>query len=292
MGDDCTIQQCHFGGDYTHAAVQFRGRLPTMIDCKGWNSNSAGRGAVQGAITAMSRALTHPKPLLNVPLGVGSRASLIPDLQLEGLNGFNARDPKVFAKNLGGMASVTQGVTSHPIAFQGQIAGATNGLNTVSATGSGNSLPAGTYVYALTVLDKYGETGIGDSVGDWSMRQVTVAAGQRVDVTWYGSASTSRPIRIYRRPSGSASSYDGYWQITSGSSFSDTGAVAFTGRDSPQRNWAIPSRHEANANYAIVATPSWATTVHVTNKATSGFTLNFGTAAPAGATVQWLLFRP
>lgn len=42
-----------------------------------------------------------------------------------------------------------------------------------------------------------------------------------------------------------------------------------------------------DANYLITATPNWDTTVYKSGVLTTGFTLNFGTAAPASATVDW-----
>lgn len=48
---------------------------------------------------------------------------------------------------------------------------------------------------------------------------------------------------------------------------------------------------EADAGYAVVATPNWDTTCFVTDKTTTGFTINFGTAAPASAVVDWSVIR-
>ena len=42
---------------------------------------------------------------------------------------------------------------------------------------------------------------------------------------------------------------------------------------------------QPDTNYHVVATPSWNTTVYVTNKSTGGFTVNYGTAAPSGGGV-------
>lgn len=50
-------------------------------------------------------------------------------------------------------------------------------------------------------------------------------------------------------------------------------------------------REMPDTNYGAVATPNWSTTVYVTNRTTTGFTLNFGTAAPANATVDYVTFR-
>lgn len=46
-----------------------------------------------------------------------------------------------------------------------------------------------------------------------------------------------------------------------------------------------------SANYAVLCTPNYSTTCYVTNKTTNGFTLNFGTAAPANASVSWMAIR-
>ena len=49
--------------------------------------------------------------------------------------------------------------------------------------------------------------------------------------------------------------------------------------------------NESDTNYLIVATPNWSTTCYVTLFAVTGFTINFGTAAPAGAGVGWIIIR-
>lgn len=48
---------------------------------------------------------------------------------------------------------------------------------------------------------------------------------------------------------------------------------------------------EPDANYGVVITPSWGTTAWVTAKTTAGFTANFGTAAPGGATFDYMIVR-
>lgn len=50
-------------------------------------------------------------------------------------------------------------------------------------------------------------------------------------------------------------------------------------------------RTEVDTTYGVLATPSWGSTVWVTNKSTTGCTINFGTAAPAGGTVDLVTFR-
>ena len=46
-----------------------------------------------------------------------------------------------------------------------------------------------------------------------------------------------------------------------------------------------------DANYSVFCTPNWSTTCYVSNKTTSGFTLNYGTAAPAAQLVDWFVAR-
>ena len=46
-----------------------------------------------------------------------------------------------------------------------------------------------------------------------------------------------------------------------------------------------------NTNYAVYVTPQWNTSVWITGKTTTGFTINFGTAAPTGGSyVDWVIF--
>ena len=47
----------------------------------------------------------------------------------------------------------------------------------------------------------------------------------------------------------------------------------------------------SDANYAVFCTPDWNTTCYVTNKTVNGFTLNYGTPAPAGQLVDWFVAR-
>jgi hypothetical protein len=49
--------------------------------------------------------------------------------------------------------------------------------------------------------------------------------------------------------------------------------------------------YEWDTSYSIQITPSWVTTVAVVAKRQSGFDVEFGTPAPAGATFDWVLIR-
>lgn len=48
---------------------------------------------------------------------------------------------------------------------------------------------------------------------------------------------------------------------------------------------------EVDTSYGVIATPNWSTTCYITAKAVTGFTINFGTGAPANATVDYIVFR-
>ena len=50
-------------------------------------------------------------------------------------------------------------------------------------------------------------------------------------------------------------------------------------------------RPEVDASYAVSVTPSWLTQVAVSAKTTQGFTVQFGSAAPAAAKADWILVR-
>lgn len=48
---------------------------------------------------------------------------------------------------------------------------------------------------------------------------------------------------------------------------------------------------EVDALYGVLVTPNWKTTFGVTAKTTTAFTVDFGTAAPASASIDWITFR-
>jgi hypothetical protein len=48
---------------------------------------------------------------------------------------------------------------------------------------------------------------------------------------------------------------------------------------------------EPDTNYAVVVETNWGTTHFITAKLKTGFTVNFGTAAPASATMSWMVIR-
>jgi hypothetical protein len=299
---DVIVEGLDFGGEFSKGAVVTPGS-GSFRNIRGAEANSSNARAHLGSRHPYSRAITGGHIQLNGPgnwpanyaLTDAARQtiSFLPDLHLRGLNGLNLRDTNALANNLGGVAAVTVASTSVAIAFEGAVISnlyAFDGSPTLVADG-GSKLPAGTYYYATTVATKIGETGLAP-IGTHSYRgPVATSLGQKVRMTFHGSISAAMPRRIYRGRA--PNSFDGFWEITSGTSFEDSGQ-AFHGVDIPTVAWDIPSRHEVDTNYQVVVTPSWNTTAWVVEaeKQTSGFAIRFGTAAPANAVVRWILFRP
>lgn len=48
---------------------------------------------------------------------------------------------------------------------------------------------------------------------------------------------------------------------------------------------------EPDVNYGVHVTPSWATTVRVTDKLKTGFTARFGSASGGSDTIDYIVFR-
>ena len=69
-------------------------------------------------------------------------------------------------------------------------------------------------------------------------------------------------------------------------------AEAITGGAASKALTFANSATEKDTSYGVVANPNWNTSVYVTSKTVTGFTLNFGTVAPGGGgTVDWIVFR-
>lgn len=216
------------------------------------------------------------------------------NLHLRSISALNVRDGFPRSKNLGDVVSPSTGATTASVTFPGLIQGSTYAFNTLTTPADGTStLTTGTYYYGTTVLTKHGETGVNyNNSTQHNHRAVAVTSGQAVAMTFYGGTVSSMKRRIYRSKVNDPGYFEGYWeQSNTGSSFTDTGQ-SFTARAMPPPESNIPSCEESDTSYQIVATPSWNTTVWITNKTTTGFTLNFGTAAPASQTCAWLLYRP
>jgi len=50
-------------------------------------------------------------------------------------------------------------------------------------------------------------------------------------------------------------------------------------------------KSEPDTSYGVIVTPQWNTTVWITNKTTTGFTINFGTAPSTNSALDWFVYR-
>lgn len=53
----------------------------------------------------------------------------------------------------------------------------------------------------------------------------------------------------------------------------------------------VVNNSTSDGSYAVTVAPNWNTTYWITGKGYAGFTINFGTAAPSGATLDWTITR-
>lgn len=207
---------------------------------------------------------------------------------LQGISKVNRVKPAAAAQNLCDVnIPVANGGTSVDIAFA--VAPVEADILCGAVASSGGSLTAGTYVYWVSVVTPKGEF----SAQANRAQSVVVADNQKVTVTMTNSSppvGTER--RVWKGTSWSAPL--GYWDIGTAGSFEDTGQAYDNTLNiiKPLELYNPGSSQEPDANYGVIVTPSWETTTWITSKATSGFTINFGTAAPdANQTVDWILMR-
>lgn len=182
------------------------------------------------------------------------------------------------------------------------------GASIASATpGAGGSgvLPAGTYTYLGVYVTEAGESFPGTDQGVFGVRTAVVPANGSVTLAFVGASypgdARYRPAGLWRRRvyrarvplANDPLRFEGYYDMPLGSDAPcvDTGAT-LTGLGSPrlgehaELGWV-----EADAAYRVRVDPQWGTTTWVTGRTTTGFRINFGTAAPAGALLDWDLVR-
>ncbi len=290
IASTCRIENCSFNGHFLRGSCINLSYNPLWFNGAG----NASTGIVYGSSFGQLNSSHH---YLKTATQAGTLTTFS-DLMLRSLTGLNIRDTNasgqlVYAKNFGGTVTPTNGATSAAVTFSTEISGSLIAFSAIAGAADGNSLlTAGTYYYATTVVARHAECSVQyDFPNQHNYRTITIPSGQRVNMDFYGGADETMKRRIYRGRQ--AGWFEGYWDIAMGPSFYDDGRTAFTGKGMPPSYGNLPGLVEENADYQIIATPSWATTVFVSNKTTTGFTLNFGTAAPdANQTVSWLLFRP
>lgn len=229
------------------------------------------------------------------------RSSLSADSQmmLVGLTDLDIMNAPVFARNLGG-TEVGVTTTFVDVTFPGPaFTGTAAYLSVPALVADGSStIPPGDYAYCTTLVGKRGETGLSvqefvaptDSTG---IKRLTVTAGNRVYMTFYGFGGAAHYKRRIYRYSVAKGYFEGYWeQPATDTTFSDTG-VAFDGKGTPPPAGAsIPSCVEVDSNYAIPSVElSWDAYWWITNKTTKGFRINFSKAPPSATSVTWMMLR-
>jgi hypothetical protein len=275
-------------GNYTNAAWQMRGCSQiALIGCAAANgAGTVGAKAwdIKQNLTGLSFIQTNYDPrgrgaADSIPVATDRITAL-------GISQVNNIDGNILSRNIRGLnvavgaGNASVAVTFPVSLFPGQAVSAS-----LTPVVQGGGTLAGTYYYTPTLVTEYGES------GGVEVSTTITAPNNAATMTFFGGLSPRYMRRLYRgRASGD---YDGYYDlpINSDAAFTDTGA-AFTGLKNPPYNASSPSGVEDNANYTITVTPQWDTTVWVTNKATTGFTINFGTVAPGGGSfVDWQLIR-
>ncbi len=210
---------------------------------------------------------------------------LVDTISSRGFQAFDYLTDSLPARNVRGKdIVVTASASSVAILFPTAKSVGQAAIKTITAT-TGGSLADDTYFYVATLVTPMGE------VTSAEQSVVVSGANNQVDLAFFGVSGSHWRRRVYR---GTATGiYDGFYEMAleSSADFNDTGA-AFDGKKSaPVASVACPTGEEADANFAIVATPDWDTSVWVSSKATTGFTLNFGTTSGSDQTVDWFLVR-
>jgi hypothetical protein len=283
---DVLFQSINAGGEYDQAAIRVTG-----VHTRGRFSQVEASNTLPG-----KKAWDVQVPLSNIEFHQTSyslRADgadtpvLHERLVARSLSAVDQLDGVVLGKNLRGKAvPVSVGATSQVVTFATQLRAGDAAISAAAPVQGGGTLAPGTYFYMAALVNEAGET---SAVGEKSV--AVTPPNNQVNLSLYGSSGPRAKRRIYR---GTASGvYDGYFETDfNASSFTDTGGP-FTGIKSPMGPGfdAETSMQEPDANYAVIVTPAWNTTVWVTDKATTGFTVHFGTAPSSDSSIDWFIVR-
>lgn len=279
-----TIEGINMAGAYDGAAFRVTGATRTMVTNSTASNGEVGKKAwdIRVPLSQITFENTNYSPKGDgVVSKVWEEQAVVKSLGM-----IDHLEPAVMGRNLRGKnIAVGSGVSTLAIAFAGALDSGAVAINTATAT-TGGALAPGTYYYIASAVNEAGETG---AVGEKTV--VVGGANNAVALNLFGAAFATAKRRIYRGTAPGV--YDGYFETALGAvSHTDTGA-AFTGLKSPMVGGidADTSLQEPDANYAVIVTPAWNTSVWVTNKATTGFTVNFGTAPGANSSLDWFIVR-
>jgi hypothetical protein len=191
-------------------------------------------------------------------------------------------------KNLRGInVPVTETASTKAVIFSPAVESGNNvPTSPAAAVTGGATLANGTYYYLVSAV-----TSSGEARGNTEAQVVVSGANNSVTMTLGGAPGNAvYKKRVYR---GTATGvYDGCYELAlNTNSFTDTGAAFTIPGQEPPADGIGNTCVEPDTNYAVIVTPNWLTTHRVTSKATTGFTVDFGTAAPAGATFDYFIVR-
>jgi hypothetical protein len=283
---DVLFQSINAWGKYDQAAIRVTG-----LHTRGRFSQVAASNALPGKKAWDVRVPLSGIEFHQTNYSLRADGAATPVLQerlvARSLSAVDQLDGVVMGKNLRGKAvPVSADATSKVVTFATQLRPEEAAIKAAAPSQGEGVLAPGTYFYIATFVNEVAET---SAVGEKSV--AVTPPNNQVNFSFYGSSRPGAKRRIYR---GTASGvYDGYFETDfNATSFTDTGGP-FTGTKSPMSPGfdAETSMQEPDANYAVIVTPAGNTTVWVTDKATTEFTVHFGTAPHSDSAFDWFIVR-
>jgi hypothetical protein len=283
---DVLFQSVSVFGEFAQAAIRVQGEhFRTRFSQVAASNNLAGKKVWNVQVPLSNLEFHQTNYALRAD---GATTPVLQErLVARSLSAVDQLDGVVLGKNLRGKAvPVRAGATSKVVTFATQVRAGDAAISAAVPVQGGGALAPGTYFYIATLVNEAGETG---AVGEKSV--AVTPPNNQVNLSLYGSSGPRAKRRIYRGTASGA--YDGYFETDfNASSFTDAGGP-FTGMKSPMGPGfdAETSMQEPDANYAVIVTPAWNTTVWVTDKATTGFTVHFGTSPSSDSSFDWFIVR-
>ncbi len=284
----CTFSAVNMGGGYDTAAIQINNNVTYTT----FDSVTASNGGV-GATWSVKQGLVGVS-FRNCNFQIRTDDTVSPEnLEQHGtfdwLGQLNYLAPMVEGRNLGQRdVAVGAGLSTKAVAFTVDHNTFANcEINGASAT-TGGSLAGTTYYLLGAVATAHGV------VAGTSEKTVVVGGSNNAIAVSFQSSSAADGFRRRIYVGTTSGVYDGYFErpLNSDASYTVINTTYTAKGGAPASGIDVTSMIEPDANYAVSITPSWLTTCRVTNKATTGFTVDFGTVAPGGGgTFDWLLAR-
>lgn len=275
-------------GDYVHSAWSMRGGPAVIENCSASNNQNAPGFDLMcpvSDLTFVGKGMVDASNPSSLPVKWRSGPT-------RALSQYTALTSMVQGTNLSGRSAVGAAASNVDITFLVGLA-SQDMIQTVTPAAGGSLVPFVTYYYTGTIINELGEMG-----GHTEHVQAMGSGQTQNTILTYGiiapgPANTTYKRRVYRGLAPGV--YDGYYEQTGvNQTFVDTGAP-FTGLKSPPLGANnLPSGAEPDTNYSVVGVETdWdAGGWWISSKATTGFRINFHTAAPGGGgNVGWLIAR-